>query len=279
MSMCGYCTEQAVMGGLLGVLKGDPSETHEPLLRAIHLQEAADWRDELGSWEVRDHASGALVALCRHWSDRISGKIPAPLGDALATDALADLRRWLSTLSYPPEWQWALRIDGPLPDPLPIELARIRLDAYIDAWIEPSQSNAIEWDHETLYECFPSLSISLDVLSQFAAHDPRLRKLATYSPIKGPFFNGLDLWLQRRALHVCVANSSVRFIEENFDNLRDAPVLSVIVKGQLTHGDLLELEAALSARTRHPMNCRLDDLVETIRLMVSRSYSEPGNGD
>jgi hypothetical protein len=276
MSMCGYCTEQAVIGGLLGVIKGDPAETHEPLLRPILLQEAADWREELSSWEDHDHASGALVALCRHWSERISGKNPAPLSDALATDALANLQRWLSTLSYPPDWQWALCVEGLLAEPLPFELARTRLDSYINAWLEPFQSNVIEWDHGTLYECFPSLSISLDVLAQCAAHDPRLWKLATLSPVKAPFFNGLDLWLQRRALHVCVANSGVQFIEENLDSLRDTAIVAVIMSDLLKDGDLSELEAALRSRRRQPPNSGFDDLFETTRLMIHRRFPESG---
>jgi hypothetical protein len=275
--MCGYCTEQAVMGGLLGVLKGDPSETHEPLLRAIHLQEAADWRKELGAWEADDHASGALVALCRHWSERIAGRSPAPLGDALANAVLIELQRWLTTLNYPPEWQWALCVDGLPPDPLPIELARTTLDSYTDAWIEPSQSVPTEWDHETLYKRFLSLSISLDVLVQASAHDPRLRKLATHPPIKSPFFNGLDLWIQRRALRICVTNSGVRFIEENVAKLRDEAILSLIIGDQLAQCDLLELEAALRARTDNVANPGLDDLAEAIRLMVHRLHSMPGN--
>jgi hypothetical protein len=277
MSMCGYCTERAAMGDLLGRIKGDPAEAHEPLLRPIQLQEAANWRKELGSWEAHDHASGALVALCRHWCERIAGKIPTPLGDALATDALIELQRWLTTLNYPPEWQWVLCVDGLPPDPLPIELARTTLDSYTDAWIDPSQSDPTAWDHETLHERFLSLSISLDVLAQCAAHDRRLTRLATHSPIKGPFFNGLDLWLQRRALHACVANSGMRFIGENFDKLRDEAILSLIIGDQLAQCDLLELEAALRARTGHAADPGLEDLVEAIRLMVNRLHSGPGN--
>ena len=79
--MCGYCIETAV---LTDILAGDRLDTHELLWRQIHLQEAPDWRGELGSWDTKDRGAGAFVALCRTWSERVAGNVRPPLDDVLA---------------------------------------------------------------------------------------------------------------------------------------------------------------------------------------------------
>lgn len=273
--MCGYCTEYAVIGGDFWRLKGEASEGHEPFLYPIYLQESADWRKELGSWECGDHPRGSLIALCRHWSERIAGDVPAPLSDVLATDALVDLQRWLATVDYPPEWQWAICDQGLLPNPLPIELARANLDLYINAWTESSCSDALAWNHETLYECFLGVSIAFDVVMRTAADEVRLKLLATLSPNLTPSFDGLDLWLQRRALHACVARSGVRFIKEHFNELRLEAILSVVWRDLLTGDALMDLHAWLKGRSRCSTNLQLADFLEALEMKADQLAREP----
>lgn len=264
--MCGYCVEAAVIMDLIEVMKGEERSAHDPFLCPIHLQEASDWRKEFASWGSHDHSRGSLVSLCRHWSERLAGKAPAPLAETLNADAFAELKDWLATLDYPPEWQWALRADGIPPSPPPIELARANLDSYISNWIQPSDPENMTWDHKTLYERFLGVSIAFDLVAKSAPDDARLKILAIQSPAKTPFFDVRDLWLQRRALHACTNHLGIDFIKENFDELRIEAIISVVLTDLLIQGDLIELRAALQDRSHWTMNLGLVDLLEVLQL-------------
>lgn len=248
--MCGYCTESAALSELLEEMKGEFLGVHDPILYPVRLQEASDWRTELGAWESLHHPRGALVALCRQWSECIAGMSPAPLAEALDTDAFTELQCWLVPLGYSLEWRQALSIDGRPQNPLPIDLARTKLDAYINGWIQPQPCDAGAWDHKKLAECFLGVSITLDVVAQCAKDDARLELLATSHPNQTPMFDALDLWLQRRALHACVAHSGVGFIRAHLDKLRSEAILSVVMSDLLTPDDLLEVLGPLQGRSR-----------------------------
>ena len=266
--MCGYCVEAAAFSDVIETIKGDMRPTYVPILGGIHLQELADWRKELESWSSSDQAAGFLVPLCRHWSERLGGKAPTALAETLHPDALVELQRWLATLDYSAEWQWALRTDGLPPSPPLIELARANLDTYISNWIQPSGPVNMTWDHETLYERFLGVSIAFDLVAQYAPDDARLKVLATQNPTMTPFFNALDLWLQRRALHACTSHFGIEFIEENFDVLRIEATISVVLTDLLTRDDLIELRAALQDRSHWTMNLGLVDLLEVLQLKI-----------
>ena len=268
--MCGYCTETAVLSDLLDEMKDESLETHAPFLYPGHLQEASDWRKELRSWDGHDHPRGALVALCRHWSERIAGMTPIPLGEVLSAGALAELQNWLVTMDCSSEWPWKQCVDGRRPNPPSIELARARLDAYVNDWILPSPFDTAVWDQKKLHERFLGTSIAFDVVVRFAPDDMRLKLLAILSPRQTPFFDGLDLWLQRRALHACVAHSGVRFISEHLDELRIEAILSVVISDLLTRGDLLKLQSSLQGRFHNSLNLRLRDLFDAVATKINR---------
>lgn len=241
--MCGYCIETAVFADILA---GERFDTHDLVCRPIHLQEASDWRSELQSWDLDEHGAGAFVALCRIWSECVAGSMCKPLNEVLAPSALEALKGWLGTLAYPPAGQWMLTIDGRPPGELPIELARASLGSYIHGWLQQANPDA-GWDHEKLYERFLGVSIALDILATAAPGDELLKVLATRAPRLAPFLDGLDLWLQRRALHACVAHWGVRFIDEHWEELRVEAILSIVIGNLLNNRQLTVLRAALQA--------------------------------
>jgi hypothetical protein len=202
---------------------------------------------------------------------------PIPLGNILAVDALAELEGWLATLDYPPEWQWVLRIDGPLPYPLPIELAKATLDAHISACMQSFSANAIAWNHKILMERFLSVSVAFDVVTRRAADDARMKLLATLPLSQPPFFDGLDLWLQRRALFACVACSGVQFIKDHWNDLRVEAILSLVIGDLLTRRELLELRASLQGRSLDSLNLGVAELLGALEMKVDRLAREPAH--
>lgn len=269
--MCGYCIETAVFADILA---GERLDTHELLWRPIHLQEASDWRGELQSWDLDEHGAGAFVALCRIWSERVAGSARTPLKEVLATSALDALESGLGTLAYPPEWQWVLTIDGCPPGELPIELARANLGSYIHGWLQQANPDA-GWDHETLYERFLGVSVALDIVASDAPGDELLMVLATRAPRLTPFFDGLDLWLQRRALHACVAHSGVRFMDEHWEELRVEAILSIVIGNHLNNRQLTVLRAALQDRSHRRGDLGLPELLQAIESRLKRTNSVP----
>lgn len=269
--MCGYCIETAVFADILA---GERLDTNELFWRPIHLQEASDWRGELQSWDLDEHGAGAFVALCRIWSELVAGSVRTPLNEVLAPSALDKLRSWLGTLEYPPEWQWVLTVDGSPPGELPIELARADLGSYILGWLQQENPDA-DWDYKTLYERFLGVSVALDILATDAPGDELLRVVATRAPRLTPFFNGLDLWLQRRALHACVAHSGVRFIDEHWEELRVEPILSVINGNLLTNRELTVLRAPLRDRSQRRGDLGVPELLQAIQSRLKRTTSAP----
>ena len=258
--MCGYCIETAVFAD---ILEGERLDTHERLFYPTHLQIASDWRGELQSWDLDDHDAGALVALCRIWSERLAGSVRTPLKEVLATSAVDALESWLGTLAYPPEWQWVLTLDGCPPGELPIELARASLGSYIHGWLQQESLEA-GWDHETLYDRFLGVSVALDILATAAPGDELLQVLTTRAPRLTPFFNGLDLWLQRRALHACVAHFGVRFIDEHWEELRVEAILPIVIGNLLDNRELTVLCAALQGRSHRRGDLGLPELLHAI---------------
>ena len=265
--MCGYCIESAVF---VDIVAGERLDTHELPWRPIHLQEACDWRGELRSWGLDEHSAGAFVALCRIWSERVAGIVRRPLNEVLAPSALEALKSWMGTLEYPPEWQWVLTVDGCPPPELPVGLARTNLCSYIDGWLQRENPD-LGWDYETLYERFLSVSVALDILVTDAPGDELLQVLATRAPRLAPSFNGLDLWLRRRALHACLANFGVRFIEEHWEQLTVAAILSIVMGGVLNNCELTALHAALQDHSPKRGEIGLPELLQAIQSRIKRT--------
>jgi hypothetical protein len=265
--MCGYCIETAVF---TDILAGERLDTHEVLWRQTHLQEVSDWRAELQSWDSDDHGAGSLVALCRIWSERVAGSVSPPLSDVLSTSALNALESWLGTLKYPPEWQWVLDVYGCPPVNPPIELARATLGAYIRGWLQQSNPDTA-CDHQMLYERFLGISVALDILAADAPGDELLLALATRAPRLTPFFNGLDLWLQRRALHACVKHSGVQLIGDHWEELRVEAILSIVIGNLLNNCELTALHASLRGRPNKGGDLGKPELLQSIETRLKRT--------
>jgi len=268
--MCGYCIESGGISDLLASAEGHLHEPRDRTLCIFHLQQAADWRAELASWEGRDHTSLGQIALCRAWSERIAGNFGAPLSEVLDAGAFIELETWLAALDYPPEWQSVLRIDGCPPASLPIAPSKARLDSYIDGWLQRPPAGVMDWDQMTLSEWFLSVSVALDIVSREAPGDERLQVLATHDPSLTPYFGGVDLWLQRRALQACVAHYGVGFIDRNLDKLRVEAILSTVMSNSLNERELREVHAFLQGRSLRRMNLERDDLLEAIQSKLKR---------
>lgn len=262
--MCGYCTERAALTHLLEELNNGLFP-HDQLLYSVYLQEVSDWRKELTSWQQLDHSRGALVALCRQWSECIGEMSPVPLEGLLYANAFVELQGWLAAKGYPPEWRQAQDIKGTPPNHPSIEQARVTIDAYINGWLRPIPSDSNPWDRTTLNEQFLRVSIAFDVGARFAPDDERLKLLAMLSPCHVPDLNGLDLWLQRRSVHACVARRGVEFIEEYVNNIRFEAILSVVLSELLTQRELLNLQALLQVSSQESFNFVVDEILEAIR--------------
>lgn len=262
--MCGFCTESAAIDALLDVMKGNAAEAQETFLYPIYLQEALDWRKELQSWGSHNDARVDLIALCRQWTEHLASIPPMPLGEGHAPGALMELPIWLNALNYPPEWRWVLQMDRSPPHPLPIFQASTELDAYISGWLQPSEANVSDWNYELLMERFLSISVAFDIVARCAADDERMTFLATFSPQRPPAFDGLDLWLQRRALHACVSHFGVSFIKAHLSELRVEAILSVVMADLLTHDDLQEVKASLKGCIHPSSNLGVDELSEAL---------------
>ena len=173
-------------------------------------------------------------------------------------------------MDYPHEWQWVLALDGSPPDDLPIELARACLTAYIHGWLQ--QSNPEEgWDRETFYQRFLGVSVAMDILATCAPGDELLPVLATRVPRLTPFFDGLDLWLERRALTACVAHSGVSFIDEHWEELRVEAILSIAIRDLLNDQELTALHAALHHRPNKRSDLDLPELLQAIEVRLKRT--------
>jgi hypothetical protein len=270
--MCGYCTETAVFTDIIAGIEGGRLGTHDRSLYSTHLQEASDWRGELQSWDLDDDGAGAFVALCRIWSERLAGSVGTPLSGVLSVSVVEGLESWLKTLTYPPEWQWVLTVDGYPPGELPIEMARASLGSYIHGWLQQANPD-VGWDHKTLYERFLGVLVALDILATHAPGDELLQVLATREPRLTPVLNGLDLWLQRRALHACVAHSGVRFIDEHWEELRVEAILSIVIGNLLSNRELTVLHAALQDRSHKPGDLGLPELLQAIQSRLKRTPS------
>lgn len=259
--MCGYCTESAALAQLMDEMN-HVLIAHEPLLCPVFLQEASDWRQELASWERLDQPRGVLIALCRHWSECIADASPAPLGDALDADAFAQLQNWLAAQGYAPDAWHAQEVDAPQPSYPSLAQAKKCLDDYLDGWLRASP-DSVAWDSTALNRRFLAISIAFDVVAKSMPADARLIELATLAPIHVPSFDGLDLWLQRRSVQACVAQSGVSFIEEHLDTLRFEAILSVVMSNLLDQRDLLKLQDMLHERALAPFNFGVDTLLES----------------
>lgn len=259
--MCGFCTETATFRDLSSELKGEAISSRSGFLYPIHLQEAPSWAAELHSWATTDHVRGAFVALCRRWTDQLSGSDAPSLSAVLATDALTALSNFLEKLDYPEAWRWVLKVDGEPPDSLPIGLARTELDAYLEGWLRQPQPGDAEWDEVTLHHRFFRISAAFDIVARQDPGDARIIELATCPVSRVPSFDALDLWLQRRALRACVERLGISFINTHQENLRLEAVFSLVQSGLLDSRELLELRSFLRGLTSNPGHLEADEVV------------------
>jgi hypothetical protein len=259
--MCCFCWECGAIYETFWRMKGEAPGGDDPLALAFVVQDAGDWRRELASLSNDEHVCLNLIALCRHWSERIAGSEPAPLSGVLTPGAMHDLRRMLATVHYPPEWLWVLSEQGAIPCPVPIEVVRARLDFYIASWLVQSSSGGTDWDRKSFHDNFLSVSVAFDVLMRAAPDDPRFKTLSIQAPDGSEM---LDLWMQRRAVGVCVAHSGIQFIKANYDDLRLEAILSAVWSDLLDGDALRDLHTWVQGRTHGSSNIDPADFVEAI---------------
>ncbi len=267
--MCGFCTETALIDHTLRALQGEAAVPVDAFLRPIFLQEVRDWQGEVRLLGDGCSDSLAMIALCRHWSARLTGETPRPLAELLAPSSVTALQRWLEPLDYAPEWQWLLQIDGPLPDPLPTDAANKQLGEYAANALQPSPSPDQASHRNELALSFLRVSAAFDIVCK--GDDAELpARLAITAPSGMPGFDALGLWLQRRALQECVRRFGLRFIADNLAGLRIEAILSVVMADSLAPSELLELKGVVAGRRHDTSNLSSADLLAGIEAMLGR---------
>lgn len=246
--MCGHCTERAALAERVLSLETRATSTPDPLLSTVHLQELRDWRQPAWLENAQDDPTAVIVVMCRAWTDRVAGIPGAPLRDVLPGALHARLDAWRRTLDLPSTWAWLGDDAAATPDPLPLQDARDELDDYLAGWLHLSDGVSPPWNEATLHERLPRVSVSLDIIARESPDDARISALALSSPGAASPFSAIDLWLQRRALQALVAHHGIGFVTRLLGHLRSGTVLALVLRGDLDHRELVELQVALQDR-------------------------------
>lgn len=246
--MCGHCTERAALAERLALMSTRGTVDADPLLLAVRMQEAVDWRGALRGMSASDDLVVAIIALCRVLSERTAGGASGALNEALPSPLLARLTGWLGSLDLPETWHWLRDVDGMPSVPLQATAAREELDAYFAGWLQAQVGSAPAWSDAMLHERLPRVSVALDLLCRDAPDDDRLVTLALASPGATSPFSAIDLWLQRRATRTVVAHHGIAFVLPLLDRWRSGALLAAVLHGDLDRAALHGLRAALAQR-------------------------------
>ncbi|MBF0233446.1 MAG: hypothetical protein HQK65_10475, partial [Desulfamplus sp.] len=88
---------------------------------------------------------------------------------------------------------------------------------------------------------FRALYFSVCYLSKLHLHDDCLKKLIVTSPSGVPFFDGMDLWLQRKATERLYKSKGVSFFINTIDDIRTILPLYLMGKCNITGYDSINL--------------------------------------
>lgn len=130
-------------------------------------------------------------------------------------------------------------------------------------------------DAADLYRRFLGVSAAVDLVACAAPEDARLQVLATTVPRQVPSFNGLDLWLQRRALRACTTCLGVGFVRDHLDALRDETVVSLALGTLLSAEELIEVHSLLQCRASHSSGPEPDELLGAFHRKIHRHAVSP----
>ncbi len=130
-------------------------------------------------------------------------------------------------------------------------------------------------DAADLYRRFLGVSAAVDLVACAAPEDARLQVLATTVPRQVPSFNGLDLWLQRRALRACTTCLGVGFVRDHLDALRDEAIVTVALGTLLSAEGLIEVHSRLQGRASHSSGREPDELLGAFHRKIHRHAVSP----
>ena len=88
--------------------------------------------------------------------------------------------------------------------------------------------------------------------------------LATGGPRQAPF-NGLDLWLQRRAVRACTRCAGVGFVRDHLEERRDEAIVSVALGNMRSAEELIEVHSLLQGGASHASDQEFDELLRAFR--------------
>lgn len=259
--MCGYCTESAALSSALLSLKRGASIEADPFILPSCIQDAANWAELVRAGEGNNSETVALLAFCRRWENALRGEALLPLLDVIDPTLWGKLRERLNDSMPGSEWAWAIEPGGALPADFSLSSALNIVETYSDCWLTGGSSE--RWSDQTFERWFPWLFLSLVIVAEaeVEAEAPVLQTIALTDPHRTPAFDGLDLWLQRRAACACVRQLGLAFVEEHFYNLRLEVLASTLLSEVFHSSDLVALQNLLADRSHWVMNLTVEELL------------------
>lgn len=247
--MCGYCVESGYFQGLIDH-SDDPVSAR--MLQRIHLQESPSWFEYYQSHKDDMTQLDDMIALCRGWDEhffRPDRKNALSLKSLMTPDRWNALGQRLRPYAPSPRWEWILQVDWIGIEPDIEEAARV-LSVYRRICLPWSGDKK---SRRRMAGAYPSLGserlfwvyIALMLLDRF---DPKFSDaiyVARELPERVPAFDGLELWLQRRAVKARVRRDGVGFINAHREAMRSEIVSSLAMGVRADANYSIGLEKAI----------------------------------
>lgn len=126
-----------------------------------------------------------------------------------------------------------------------------------------------EWDRFYLF--FPAVFFSLSFLSRHQSRSGIIKQIALESPQDVPHFSGHDLWLQRKALVVCLKEYGIQFILDNYDKLRFELICYALLKKAIrSKSEFYILERIISSRDHFEVDVDSDSVLKLIEKLKNQ---------
>lgn len=260
--MCGYCTEGAALSSALLASVDSEITAIDPFILQSFAQDAPNWRALASSWPTGTNGDLALLAFCRSWEDALFGKSGLLSLDVLGSTLGTKLSESLLRSIPGPEWGWAMEPRFELPPALPLSSALVMLETYSRCWLAGGRGE--QWSNKNFLAWFPWLFLALTIVAEANVEAQVMQKIALTDPARTPAFDGLDLWLQRRAACACVRQQGIAFVEKYFENLRLEALTSALVTETIHSTDLATLRNLLVHRPHEVLNLSVSELLGAI---------------
>jgi len=242
--MCGYCVESAYFDG-------DPSSgSHlEGSLQYVHLQESPDWFEYYSSRENDLGKVGDMIALCRAWDDRFFRPERNRIFDLqkkMGWNQWDALVQWLRPYAPSPQWEWLIPNEAWICYQPDIKSARRVLADYCDShlgWngIKKPRRRKSQKHEEMIPERIFWVHAALILVDRFDTLLGGSIDIPLNLPKRTPSFDGLDLWLQRRAVRSVVRSNGSGFISTYREEMREEILSSVIAAARADADYLADL--------------------------------------